>query len=108
MVTGRRRMKFGAPEWTPSATISGAAKSEADPARSMGGASTASFIPENVSEATSKKQNLENELVQVIRNGCIFFVHRSQAATGQAADATFSNMALVPHSRTKCHVLSLP
>jgi PAB-dependent poly(A)-specific ribonuclease subunit 3 len=47
-----------------------------------------------VSEATSKKQNLENELVQVIRNGCIFFVHRSQAATGQAADATFSNMAL--------------
>lgn len=62
---------------------------------SMGGASTASFIPNiandlRITDETSS--GAQNDLIQVTRNGCIFFVHRTQAMAEQFTDRTLPNL----------------
>jgi hypothetical protein len=49
------------------------------PTSSMGGASTASFVPGRTNDSGLTDETVQNDLVQVTRNGCIFFVHRAQA-----------------------------
>ena len=76
-------MKSTAPVWTP--RLIAQADHAPQLASNMGGASTASFFPSDTSETGAKSQlaqcpiGIQNDLIQVTRYGCSFFVRRSQA-----------------------------
>jgi hypothetical protein len=76
-------MKSTAPVWTPG--LIAQADHAPQLASNMGGASTASFFPSDTSETGAKSQlaqcpiGIQNDLIQVTRYGCSFFVRRSQA-----------------------------
>ena len=90
-------LKLGAREWKPVVT----GDLSVPPTSSMGGASTASFVPgQDVDPGETQQMDdeaLQNDLVQVTRHGCIFFVERSQAE--QLADKTL--MVDLSHSNCK-------